>query len=68
MRCKEVTTQLKAEMDRMRQQHAAEVRQAAEAAKAKEQETLKSFEADKAAAVDEAVTAAKKEVEAEYHK
>lgn len=55
-------------MDRMRQNHVAEVQKAAEAAKAKEHETIKALEAAKVAAVQEAVAVTRRDVEAECHR
>ncbi|KAL8454029.1 hypothetical protein Emag_001601 [Eimeria magna] len=68
LRCKEVATKLSEEIERMRQNHMAEIRQAAAATKEKEEEMLKAMEAAKATAVQEAVAAARKEVEAECHR
>ena len=68
MRCKEVTNKLVAEMERMRQHHALEVQQAAAAAKAKVNETIMTMEAARAAAVQEAVSATRKEVESECNR
>lgn len=52
----------------MRQNHLAEVRQAAAAAKEREKESMRAMEAARAAAVQEAVAATRKEVEAECNK
>ncbi|KAL8430638.1 hypothetical protein ACSSS7_005810 [Eimeria intestinalis] len=68
LRCKEVASKLSEEIERMRQNHLAEIRQAAQAMKEKEEELLKTMEAAKATAVQEAVAAARKEVEAECHR
>ncbi|KAL8453809.1 hypothetical protein Emed_000670 [Eimeria media] len=68
LRSKEVATKLSEEIERMRQNHMAEVRQAAAATKEKEEELVKTMEAAKATAVQEAVAAARKEVEEECHR
>ncbi|XP_026190660.1 centrosomal protein of 131 kDa [Cyclospora cayetanensis] len=68
MRCKEATSELITEIERMRQAHEAELRQATAAAKANQNETIIAMEAAKAAAIQEAVAATKKEVEEECHR
>ncbi|KAL8439311.1 hypothetical protein Efla_003948 [Eimeria flavescens] len=68
LRCKKVASKMAQEMDLMKQNHIEEARQAAAAAKARQDETVRAMEAAKASAVQAAIAATKKEVEAECNR